>query len=228
MNICYWVGWGELAGEVGKSQFSFGSDLSFDTNPKRQTLFTLWWVAFQLVDPVTVISLLPVQFKNMFFYNMDIQLVPPTVSSNPGACWYFRHGLLCCCPTQKSMAVHFQPTFPTSLSCFYWWHFDGILVKCKFCALSRLSRWHLESRKHGLKDPIEAPLISPSFSRAHTSPLLLFSMHFLLLLPTDVSWAPNHKRCGSQPANSYWELVQEGEEGVQRACPYCGALQVLR
>lgn len=88
---------------------------------------------------------------------------------------------------EKSRAVHFQPTFPTSFSCFYWWHFDGILGKCKLCALSRLSRWHLESIKHGLKDSIEAPLTAPSVlcahTQTHTFPLSLFNARSLLLLP---------------------------------------------
>lgn len=40
--------------------------------------------------------------------------------------------------------------------------------KCELHALSRLSRWHLERMKRGLKDPIEAPLIALSISPMHT------------------------------------------------------------
>ena len=53
---------------------------------------------------------------------------------------------------------------------------DDILMafggKRKLHALSWLSRWHLESIKCGLKDPIEAPLIIPSLSHTHTHTLI--------------------------------------------------------
>lgn len=73
---------------------------------------------------------------------------------------------------------------------------DDILMafggKRKLHALSWLSRWHLESIKCGLKDPIEAPLIIPSLSRTHThientSHYFIYSLLLLPLPPTDVS-----------------------------------------
>lgn len=139
---------------------------------------------------------------------------------------------------KKSRAVHFQATYLKSFSCIYQWHFVGIWGKCKSYALSRMNRWHLESIKCGLKDPTEAPLISPSLSLSHTSThghtrtqmyvLSVLNINLCLLLPADVSRTPDYKCGGSQPAHSHWELVQEREESVQRARPCCSALQMLR
>lgn len=101
-------------------------------------------------------------------YPRSYLLFPPSISSNPRGCRYYCHGLLCSRPREKARLYIFkQPSVQASVA-----FIDDILMafggKRKLRALSWLSRWHLESIKCGLKDPIEAPLIIPSLSRTHT------------------------------------------------------------
>ncbi len=106
---------------------------------------------------------------------------------------------------KKSSAAHFQAAFPTSFSCIYWWHFDGIWRKCELHALSWLSRLHLESIKHGLKDPIEAPLIAHSLSLTHTHTHTKYS----LIIWYTLSASSSNRCIPSSKSRTWWKPTSQ-------------------
>lgn len=155
------------------------------------------WVAFQLADSVTVVltravSTIKDMFLSQHILTLLIYLFPPflSVSPNPRGCWYYCHGLLCSCPREKKkkeeaglyiskLASGYK--LQSRLLMTFWWHFEE---KCKLYGLSWLNRWHLESIKCGLKDAIEAPLITPSPSLTHvrTKYLSYYLIYILFFL----------------------------------------------